>query len=152
MYRKSVKGWLKHFDFIILDLISLQVAFVLAYMIRHGISWPYSQPLYQDMALFLVAADIGVLFFFETLKNVLKRGYYREFAITTKHAVLVSLIAVLYLFTIQEGGTYSRIVIYITGVVYALLTYMVRLFWKKVLKKEGQMQTAGLCLLLQQAI
>lgn len=31
MYRKDSTGWIKHVDFIILDLICLQVAFVLAY-------------------------------------------------------------------------------------------------------------------------
>ena len=31
MYRKDSTGWIKHVDFILLDLICLQVAFVLAY-------------------------------------------------------------------------------------------------------------------------
>ena len=33
MYRKDSTGWIKHVDFIILDLICLQVAFVLAYVL-----------------------------------------------------------------------------------------------------------------------
>ena len=41
MYRKKSVGWLKHIDFIALDQICLQVAFVLAYMIRHGGGNPY---------------------------------------------------------------------------------------------------------------
>ena len=35
MYKKGSKGWLKHFDFILLDMICLQIAFLLAYVIRH---------------------------------------------------------------------------------------------------------------------
>lgn len=38
MYRKDSTGWIKHVDFIILDLICLQVAFVLAYNMRRYIS------------------------------------------------------------------------------------------------------------------
>lgn len=34
MYRRGPKGWLKHLDFILLDLLSLQAAFGLAYIIR----------------------------------------------------------------------------------------------------------------------
>ena len=34
MYRKDSVGWIKHVDFIILDLICLQVAFVLAYAFK----------------------------------------------------------------------------------------------------------------------
>ena len=33
MYRKNANGWLKHIDFIILDMICLQISFVLAYLI-----------------------------------------------------------------------------------------------------------------------
>lgn len=31
MYRKDSEGWLKHGDFIVLDMICLQLAFILAY-------------------------------------------------------------------------------------------------------------------------
>lgn len=36
MYKKSAQGWIKHLDFIILDLICLHIAFIIAYMMRHG--------------------------------------------------------------------------------------------------------------------
>lgn len=34
MYRKDSEKWLKHFDFIALDMICLQLAFMFAYAIR----------------------------------------------------------------------------------------------------------------------
>ena len=37
MYRKESEGWHKHLDFIILDLLCLQLAFILAFRISgHG--------------------------------------------------------------------------------------------------------------------
>ena len=33
MYKKSPQGWLKHWDFILLDMISLQIAFMIAYLV-----------------------------------------------------------------------------------------------------------------------
>ena len=135
MYRKSADGWLKHMDFIMLDMLCLQIAFLLSFLIRHGIRNPYAIPLYRNMAIFIELADIMVLFFFDTLKNVLKRGYYQEFAKTVKHAVLVELISVLYLFTVQLTG-YSRFVLYATGGLYAIFTYLVRVLWKRVLRKR----------------
>ena len=80
MYKKGLKGWLKHFDFILLDMICLQIAFLLAYVIRHDSGSPYIVPLYRNMAIFMELLDIVVMFFYETLSNVLKRGYFREFA------------------------------------------------------------------------
>lgn len=99
MYKKGSKGWLKHFDFILLDMICLQIAFLLAYVIRHDSGSPYIVPLYRNMAIFMELLDIVVMFFYETLSNVLKRGYFREFAATVKHVLLVELFSVLYLFT-----------------------------------------------------
>ena len=42
MYRRGPKGWLKHLDFILLDLLSLQAAFGLAYIIRFVEKDPYA--------------------------------------------------------------------------------------------------------------
>ena len=136
MYKKGSKGWLKHFDFILLDMICLQIAFLLAYVIRHDSGSPYIVPLYRNMAIFMELLDIVVMFFYETLSNVLKRGYFREFATTVKHVLLVELFSVLYLFTMQEGQAYSRTALYLTGVIYAILTYIVRIIWKKILRSR----------------
>ena len=79
MYRRDAKGWLKHFDFMVLDLIVLQAAFILAYMLRHGFENPYNLPLYASMGMFLMLCDLVIIFFTEPFRNILKRGYYREF-------------------------------------------------------------------------
>lgn len=69
MYKKGSKGWLKHFDFILLDMICLQIAFLLAYVIRHDSGSPYIVPLYRNMAIFMELLDIVVMFFYETLSS-----------------------------------------------------------------------------------
>lgn len=74
MYRKNTKGWLKHIDFIILDLVCLQIAFVLAYFIRNGNINLYNDFLYRNMAIIIELIDLMVLLLFGTLKGVLKRG------------------------------------------------------------------------------
>ena len=53
MYRKDSTGWIKHVDFIILDLICLQVAFVLAYVLSGYGANPYQLILYRNMAVFM---------------------------------------------------------------------------------------------------
>lgn len=42
MYKKKYSGWLKHADFLILDIIVLQLSFYVAYCIRHGIRNMYA--------------------------------------------------------------------------------------------------------------
>lgn len=141
MYKKNSSGWFKHFDFIILDLLCVQLAFYISYVLRQGDWNPYVVPLYRNMAIFIELADIIVMFVFEAYKNVLKRGYYKELASSTKQAVMLVLLSSLYLITIQEGNDYSRIALFMMATIYGVLTYVVRLLWKRYLKHR--MKTGG---------
>lgn len=135
MYRKNTNGWLKHIDFIILDMICLQLAFMIAYFIKNGNIHLYNNFLYRNMAIILEVADLMVLLIFGTLKGVLKRGHYQEFVKTLKHGFVVCLLAVLYLFTVQKGIFFSRFVLFLTIGIYFILTYIVRELWKINIKK-----------------
>ena len=74
MYRKKTGGWLRHLDFIALDLGSLVLAFVAAYFTRHG-TMPFGNQAYVNLILVLLLLDFAVLVITETMKNVLHRGY-----------------------------------------------------------------------------
>lgn len=80
--------------------------------------------------------DIVTLFFFETLKNVLKRGPYIEFMETVKHVVIVSALGVFYLYLVQDAQDYSRLMLGIMYVIYFFLTYTVRQIWKTILRRR----------------
>ena len=136
MYQAGAKGWLKHGDFILIDLICLQVAFILSYVIRHGFFNPYEMQSYRNMAIFLEFADIVVFFFFEPFKNVIKRGYYKEFVSIVKQIILIELFAMAYLFVSHGGGSYSRISLASMGIIYVILGYLIRCFWKAFLRKR----------------
>lgn len=130
MYRKNANGWLKHIDFIILDMICLQIAFMMAYFIKNENIHLYNNFLYRNMAIIFEVADLMVLLIFGTLKGVLKRGHYQEFVKTLKHGFIVCLLAVLYLFTVQKGIFFSRFILFLTIGIYFILTYIVRELWK----------------------
>ena len=136
MYKKSAQGWIKHLDFVVLDLICLHVAFVIAYIMRHGMGNPYLVPIYRNVAFVMTAIDILIIVFFETFKNVLKRGWYKEFSMTLKQVCLVELLVIFYLFFIQESEQYSRTTLIALGLIYAALSYGVRTLWKLFLRKK----------------
>lgn len=136
MYRKDSEGWLKHGDFIVLDMICLQLAFIFAYAFRgYGFN-VYGDILYRNMAIFLGFADLVVIFTSGTMKSVLKRGHYKEFVSTLKNAVAVGALAIAYLFIIQEGQSFSRMILITTIVIYLILTYAIREIWKNSLHKK----------------
>ncbi len=142
MNYKSKRGWSKHWDFIVMDLFCLQLAFLAAYWIRHGVHNPYIHSIYRNEVLVLVLVQIIVAIFSENFKNVLRRGMYKEFIATVKQVIFVTLFSTFYLFMMKEGGAYSRFTMIFMGVFYLLISYPVRILWKKFVKfgygkKEG---------------
>lgn len=136
MYRKKGRGWTKHVDFMLLDVLCLQLAFIVSYIFRFGADNPYTDNDYRTLAIAFLFIDFFVEIVSDSFKNVLKRGYFDEFIATCKHVVLVELVATFYLFTTQMGSVYSRISYYIMVPVYIVITYTARLLWKRVLQKQ----------------
>ncbi|MBE6933249.1 MAG: sugar transferase [Ruminococcaceae bacterium] len=136
MYGRKPQGWVKHIDFMLIDVLCLHAAFLLAYISRHGLTSPYANSFYISIAIVYTVVDILVMILNSTMKNVLKRGYYKEFAQTVKHVFLVALIVTCYLFSTQEGVEYSRIVFYLQAIYYLLLSYSARILWKKMLRRK----------------
>ncbi|EML6065698.1 sugar transferase [Enterococcus faecium] len=133
MYRKNSSGWSKHIGFILLDLFCVQLAFYISYVMRQGDWNPYVIPIYRHMAIFIELENLTIIFLFEAYKNVLKRGYYKEAVASIKQSFMLLLVCSLYLITMQDGNDYSRVSLFIMGVVYGLLTYIIRILWKGLL-------------------
>ena len=150
MYRRDAKSWLKHIDFMILDLLVLQIAFVLSYTIRHGWHNPYNIPVYANMSVFLVLSDLIIIFFTEPFRNILKRGYYREMEAIVQQTVFLELSAVFFLFAQQAGEQYSRISMVLMAVLYAAISYVVRILWKLFLKKTRRQGSRSLLIVCTQ--
>lgn len=91
MYRKESEGWFKHTDFILIDMICLQIAFYLAYLIKGlGIN-PYNDLVYRNMAIVLELADLVTMFMLDMLHHVTQRGRYRELIATVGNVAAVGL-------------------------------------------------------------
>lgn len=142
MYHKKGKQRLEHMDFILLDVIVLQVAYVLAYYFRHGAWNPYANGLYAVMAVSLTLCDLLVVFFMDSYRGILKRGYWVELIRTTEQAIEFMTLGIVYLFATQTGEAFSRISYFMTGVIYIPLSYLVRITWKTFLhrhRKDGDL-------------
>ena len=137
MYRKKGRGWTKHVDFILLDILCIQIAFVASYMIRFGLHSPYVDKDYRVLAAAYILIDFFVEIVFDSFKNVLKRGYLDELAYTCKHVFLVEAFTVVFLFSTQMGTIYSRLSFYIMVPIYIGIDYAGRVLLKKILQNRG---------------
>ncbi len=148
MYRKRRTGWLKHIDFVVLDLICLQVSFVAAYMIRHNMQNPYATPMYQIMGVILLFINIAVASIGNFYSGILRRGYYVEALETFKQITLTIGIAFMYMFWTKQSLEYSRMTFGVMWVLDGILTWVTRCLWKKFLKKRGSQTGSGRSLIL----
>lgn len=148
MYRKKGREWTKHVDFMLLDILCIQLAFIAAYIFRFGTGNPYMDRDYRILGIAFLLIDFFVEIVSDSFKNVLKRGYFDEFLATCKHVILVEVVTTFYLFTTQMGDIYSRISYYIMVPFYIVISYTARIIWKKILRKRGFHSTKKSILIL----
>ena len=143
MYKRESGSWLKHGDFIILDILCIQIALLVAYMFRNGFEFPWKNDTYQQMAFILTIMDIVVVFFMQSYKGILRRGYFREFKETLLHVSATITGFILFNFITKSGQQYSRMVVVLMLEIAIILCYMIRVWRKKVLKSRAALTQKG---------
>lgn len=104
MYRKKSRGWYKHKDFILIDLICLFLSLLIAHLIRNGsVQSLFRAGIYRNMISFVILADLFLIIIFESYKGVLRRGHYQELHSVIRQMILLELASGLYLFTVSDG-------------------------------------------------
>lgn len=136
MYRKKTSSWLKHWDFILLDLILLEVSYLLAQWFRHGSVYYREAPLYRNVFFAIAAIDLVVGLTMGSYTGILRRGCWLEAKAVAKHAIIVTVCVIVYLFAMKESGSYSRIVTFAFPIISICVLYIGRLLLKKWLSKH----------------
>lgn len=130
MYRKISNSWLKHWDFMLLDLIFLQLAYAISCMLRNGWVNPYADVLYMNVGFIIALAGICIVFFLEEYRGIMRRGYFQEFKSVLTHVAAVTAIEVVYLFLSQNGEDFSRASFLFYVPLAVLLLYGERVLWR----------------------
>lgn len=134
MYKRSVGGWAKHWDFILIDTICLQVSFFIAYFIRFHTFDVYSfRGVYRTSGFVLFFLSIVIDIILNTMHNVLRRSLWEEIRRTIIQCGAVFVTIVVLLFTSKDSDYVSRIVFYFTVGIYAVLSFFTRIIYKKIL-------------------
>ncbi|MGX8703425.1 MAG: hypothetical protein ACSW8H_03115, partial [bacterium] len=133
MYKKGIEGWMKHFDFILLDVLVLEIAYAIAYYIRRGSFTVYRRPLYANAALVVLVTSLVVSLFTDNHKNILKRRTSKEIA-SILQQVGISVVAILvYLFFAKNSVFYSRLIVLYYALIAFGLMLVERFGWRAVI-------------------
>lgn len=130
MYRKKVHGWMKHVDFLILDLISVHLALLISYVIRYHSLDIYTNQLYKNIILSITLINLLVSIVGNGFKNVLRRGMLVELYATVRQVCIVVLLLLVYLFLNKTTSLYSRQIIVGMFCLYLFISYIFRVIWK----------------------
>ena len=91
MYKKQKKSWVKHLDFLILDLLCLEVTFYLSCVIRLGNlhNDPGMSEYYNRLAIVLLLIDGCIVFLTEAYTGILRRNRLQELKAVIFHCSTV---------------------------------------------------------------
>lgn len=132
MYKRNIKRWTKHLDFMIMDIFVLLSTFIVAFFIRHQTWGLFIIDQYRQILISIVVASIIVSFVNNSYKDILKRGYWIEAKETFKHVSLVIILLLVLLFVKKETSVISRTVIILCYEASLILCLLLRSVWKKI--------------------
>ena len=135
MYLSSKGRFSKHIDFILLDIFCMEVSFVIAYFVRHGNLALFDNKSYRAAMIILIGLNLVTCYIFNSMQDVLKRGRQLEFYASIKQVILTTLFLVLYLFISKTSEDVSRNTIITFPFFYLIISYILRLIYKSILKK-----------------
>ncbi len=144
MYHKSGLPWTRHWDFILLDMVSMFLSQIIAYYIYIPTDFHLSgSPEYMVLLFGLPLLDFMVIVLMSTMDGVLKRGFLREFYATLKNTAVVFSAEALLFFVVKMGSFYSRKNFGYACVIYFLLSYCSRVgykwyYQKRIIPKNGR--------------
>lgn len=136
MYQKGLAGWIKHLDFLILDLFCVNLSYITALMLQSAVGiFLFKAEETGKFILMLNIISVLTALLSHSYKNILKRGYYKELVETIKYIIIVFLAAVFYLYAINNKSSYTlRETLYITAAVMLPIDYVFRIVWKRIVK------------------
>ena len=131
MYKQNNKSWIKHLDFILLDMLSLLLSLFLAYYFYNKSFALFQDDIYRNLAIVLLVLDAFVCILFNTMHNVLHRKTSIEFAQTLKQTAALFGALMIFLFAAKFSIEYSRVIIFLTAILYLVISFLTRLLWKR---------------------
>lgn len=136
MHENIKKQWNKHFDFLVCDVIAIQIAFILSYLFKNGWDNLFEIQPYRHVAFVLLFLPMFVTFFVEPYSGILRRGWVKELIAVCKQMLLILLLLFAYMFALRITGDYSRLVFFYFALIGVFTVYSIRYLLKYALHRK----------------
>lgn len=136
MHVQNKYSWIKHVDFIALNLLALVVSFLLALLVRFGDISRILDSSWQAVLVVLCLINIAITLAINPYSGILRRPYYEDavklFLLTLYSFVLVAI----FFYLLKIGAVYSRLTLVLTFAFY-YFTSLLFLYIRKRLILSG---------------
>lgn len=140
MHVRVKNSWIKHFDFIIADLLCLNITFFFAYFLRHRTWDMYLNNGYRSLVIITMILHFCVMLFSNYYSGILSRGYLNEFKKVLIHNMVLTGLIFSYMFIVQLSASYSRIMIVSFFLLDTVAMYMIHIILKYIQRKSGKQE------------
>lgn len=143
MHVQNKYSWIKHVDFIALNLFALIFSFLLALWVRFGSVSLIMNSSWQAVLVVLCLINIAITLAINPYSGILRRPYYEDavklFLLTLYSFVLVAI----FFYLLKIGAVYSRLTLVLTFIFY-YLTSLLFLYIRKRLILTGKIKLTNL--------
>ena len=131
MHRKTSNSFIKHLDFLIIDMVLLAGAYVLAFLSRHNWTIPkYLFNYFIQFGIVLLIVYLLIAIISSAYKDILHRNKWRELIQVILQVVVTLVILLLYLYLTKQSQILSRWVYLLTALLAIVLIWPIRVLWK----------------------
>lgn len=142
MHTRVTRSWMKHLDFILADLICINLTFLCAYFLRVGeFKNMYADNMYRILVIAMVLIHFAIIFFTNHYSGILRRGYLNELKAVLGHNVMLIGIMFTYMFVTQVGEAYSRIILVSFFLLNTIMMYLIHIVFKYIQRKTGTQES-----------
>lgn len=133
MHVQNKYSWIKHVDFIALNLLALVLSFILALFVRFGDISLLLNSSWQAVLVVLCLINIAITLAINPYSGILRRPYYQDavklFLLTAYSFVLVAI----FFYLMKIGAVYSRLTLVLTFVFYYIISLLFLYIRKKLI-------------------
>ena len=135
MYERAESKYIKHLDFVLMDILMIQMALILSYVIRYRVLDIYKHKEYLEISILSIIVNLLMIVFNKSYKDILKRGYFIELGASIAYMCCCSVLTVAGILLVRIEYSMSIIMILMFWVIGIVTLYIGRILLKWVVIK-----------------
>ena len=128
--------WIKHLDFILIDLACLIIAFFISYYLKFSRLDVFADTEWKTLFLLICFVNLLFMFLQSTYSGILRRSYFQQFnrEINLFFSQVATICIIFY--ALKIGTNFSREMLFLTYFLYFAIAQPIKYFRKKYLVKQ----------------